>query len=239
MKRVSQWFSALLILLVWLPVQAEKVRLTTEAYPPFNMSGRTGEITGISTDIVRELCRRAGVDYSIELMPWVRAYNEALEHANVGVFSTTRTPEREALFKWVSPLTFNNWVFMAKASRNIRLASLEEAKRYRIGGYKGDAVAVFLQSQGFELDLVNRDDLNALKLARERIDLWATGHLMGPYLASKQNIKGLRPIFTFKETTMGLAFSKKTPDKLINQLNATLKSMYADGTIDRIYEGYR
>ena len=220
-------------------VAAEPIKLTTESYPPFNMITRTGEISGISTDIVHELFKRSQIPVEMELLPWNRAYSMAQESPNVGVFSTTRTVEREKLFKWVSPLTSNNWVFLAKKDRNIRLSSLEDAKKYRIGGYRGDAIALYLEAQGFNLDLVSRDELNALKLDRGRIDLWATGHLLGPYLAKKQRVDGLVDVLTFKETVMGIAFHPETPDTVINRLNTTLQEMYDDGSVDRIFNYYR
>lgn len=215
------------------------VKLTTESYPPFNMMTKSGHVSGISTDIIRELFRRSQIPVQIELLPWNRAYTMAQETPNIGVYSTTRTQERESLFKWVSPLTLNNWVFLARSDSNIQLSSLDDARKYRIGAYRGGATARYLESKGFDLDVVNRNDLNALKLARGRIDLWATGHLLGPYLARKHGVDGLVNVLTYKETTMGVAFHPETSDTLIEHLNNTLQSMYDDGTVNKIYDEYR
>lgn len=239
-RKATSFATCLILMLVSFNAAAvEPIKLTTESYPPFNMLSRAGDISGISTDIVREMFKRSRIPVEMEMLPWNRAYAMAQETPNVGVFSTTRTTERETLFKWVSPLTLNNWVFLAKEDRNIRLTSLQDAKKYRIGGYRGDAIALYLESQGFDLDLVSRDDLNALKLARGRIDLWATGHLLGPYLAKQQRVEGLVEVLTFKETVMGIAFHPETSDAVINRLNATLQEMYVDGSIDRIFNEYR
>lgn len=241
MKRLKNLkYAFLSLFIICTPIAwSETIHLTTESYPPFNMMARTGEVSGISTDIVRELFARNSLDYKISLLPWNRAYAAALNTPDVGVFSTTLTPEREALFKWVSPLTFNNWVFLSIKERNIKLNSLEDAKRYRIGGYRGDAIALYLEKLGFELDLVSHDDLNALKLARKRIDLWATGHLLGPYIAKKKGVEGVTVSLTFKKTEMGLAFHPDTPSALIDVLNVSLQAMYLDGTIEKIYAEYR
>ena len=217
---------------------AETINLTTENYPPFNMESADKTITGVSTEIVHELFGRAKLDYQIRLYGWTRAYKLALETPWHGVYSTTRTKEREPLFQWVGPLVNNNWIFMAKKGKNIRINSLEDAKKYRIGGYRGDAVALYLQSQGFELDLASKDYLNALKIDRDRIDLWATGHLLGPYYARQNNIGNLEPVFTFRETVMAIAFNKDVPRGVINQLNTELKKMRQDGTVANIYKRY-
>ena len=88
-----------------------KVVLLTENFPPFNMAvddknfARDDGIDGISADIVREMFKRAGIDYTLTLrFPWDRLYRLTLDKPNYGLFSTTYTPERQPLFKWVGPL---------------------------------------------------------------------------------------------------------------------------------------
>jgi polar amino acid transport system substrate-binding protein len=219
---------------------AQTIHLKTENYPPFNMSGDSESIIGVSTEIVEVLFKRAGVDYTLELLPWQRAFSMALEEQNTAVFSTTRTTEREAKFKWVGPIAKNDWVFLAKASSEISISSLQEAKNYRIGGYQGDAAALYLADQGLELDLAPRDDLNALKIDRNRIDLWATGHLLGPYQAKQYNVSGLVPVLTFRETVMAIAFNINTDDAIIDKLNNELVAMKAEaGLISGIESNYK
>ena len=220
-------------------VNAQTVRLTTENYPPFNMEGSDGRTIGISTEIVQQLFERTNISFDMQLMPWQRAFKTALETPNHGVFSTTRTPEREEKFKWVGPLVENNWVFLAKEDRNLTVRSLEDASTYRIGGYQGDAVAVFLEGEGLELDLTRKDDLNAMKIDRDRIDLWATGHLLGPYYAKQNAVKGLVPVMTFKETIMSLAFNLDTDDEIINTLNQELEKMRSEGVLRAIELKYQ
>jgi len=163
----------------------------------------------------------------------------ALEEANTPVFSTTRTEERESKFKWVGPIAENNWVFLAKSNQDISVATLEEAKTLRVGGYQGDAIALFLADQGFDLDLAPRDNLNALKIDRNRLDLWATGHLLGPYTAKQEGVSGLESVLTFRETIMSIAFNINTDDAIIDALNAELEKMKSEGVIVEIQNRYR
>ncbi len=222
----------------------QTLHLTTENYPPFNMniagrdSAKEDQITGISTEIVQELFKRAEIGYTMTLYPWKRAYWLAKNRSNYGVFSTTRTEAREPLFKWVGPLVTNNWIFLAKKERKIKINSLEDARKYRIGGYEGDAVALYLQNQGFKLNLTIADHYNALLIDKNRIDLWATGQLLGPYFAKRAGVSGLEEVFMFKETIMSIAFNKSVPEETINQLNEVLQQMRKDGTIETINQRY-
>ncbi|MEM7194379.1 MAG: ABC transporter substrate-binding protein [Pseudomonadota bacterium] len=220
-------------------VHAQTIHLKTETYPPFNMNNEDEKIIGISTEIVETLFERSGVEYTMELLPWQRAFNMALEEQNTAVFSTTRTAEREPKFKWVGPLVQNNWVFLARERNDIEISSLDDAKGLKVGGYQGDAVALFLADQGFDLDLTPHDSLNARKLARDRIDLWATGHLLGPYQASLEGLSGFEPVFTFRETIMAIAMNINTPDEIVDRLNSELQAMRASGVIAEIEARYQ
>jgi len=225
---------------------AETLNLVTENYPPFNMSkaGKSSErgrenITGISTDIVDEIFKKTGINYTMSLGNWKRHYEMALKKPRHGVFSTTHTDERDPLFKWVGPLVENNWVLFAKKGSGLKISSLEEAKQYKVGAYIGDAFTNHLEAEGFKLQLTPNDAVNAKKLAAGRIDLWASGHLLGPYNAKLQGVTGLEPVFVVKKTVMSLAFNKAVPDDVINQLNTALEELKASGAIEKIKDKYR
>jgi polar amino acid transport system substrate-binding protein len=177
------------------------VVLLTENYPPYNMAinGKNfapdDNIDGIAADIVREMFKRAGIKYALSLrFPWDRIYNLALEKPGYGVFSTTRTPAREALFKWVGPIGPNNWVLLAKGDSKISLSNLAEAKQYMVGAYKGDAIAEYLLEQTLEPMLSLRDQDNVKKLQDGKIDLWASGDTSGRYLAKPEGVSGLKTV---------------------------------------------
>jgi len=213
--------------------------LTTENYPPFNMQQDDANvIVGISTDIVREIMKRAGVSYAMKFLPWQRAYNMALKTENTCVFSTTETEARKPKFKWVGPLVQNDWIFFARPDSEITISSLEDARGYRVGGYKGDAVALFLEQQGFRLDLASHDHVNPGKLTAGRFDLWATGAHLGPYLARQAGV-AIEPLFTFRETVMSLACNVAVEDELIADLNRILSELRVEGVVSEILARYR
>ncbi len=182
----------------------EKIELLTENFPPYNMAvdgknfARNENIHGIATDIIREMFQRAGVDYSLTLrFPWERIYKMALETPGYGVFVTARLAEREELFKWVGPIGPDDWVLLARSDSDIDVSSLDEAKQYRIGAYKGDAIGEHLLAQGLEPSLALRDQTNVEKLQSGAIDLWATGDPAGRFLAKQQGVTGLKRILRF------------------------------------------
>ncbi|MFC4159825.1 substrate-binding periplasmic protein [Chitinimonas lacunae] len=223
-------------LLSALALPALALNLTTEDYPPYNMT-QGGKVGGLATEIVEEMAKRAQVPVKIGLFPWERAYNMAQSDPDTCVYSTTRTPQREALFKWVGPLVNNDWVLYAVDNAK-PIAKIEDAKNAKIGGYRGDAIAVFLKENGYKVEETTNDSQNPEKLKAGRIDYWATGKQLGAYLAKQKGITGIKPILTFKETQMYLACGKSVPDATITKLNDALKAMQGDGTMDKINKKY-
>ncbi|GAB3260525.1 substrate-binding periplasmic protein [Chitinimonas naiadis] len=231
----------LLILLLTSLVQgaalAERLMLVTEEYPPYNMSNDKGEVTGVSTDIVRELMQAAHFDYEIGIFPWARAIQMASTQVNTCVFSMSRTPERETLYKWVGPLVTNDWALFAKKPAT-HPASLEQLQNARIGSYQGDAIVSWLQTRGYIVDVAPNDDVNPKKVLAGRIDFWATGKLIGQYRLKQQKIDQLEPVLVFNRTEMYLACQKGMPDEHINLLNSQLMELNKHGVVKRIYAGY-
>ena len=221
---------------------AQAIKLTTEHYPPYNidltLEGKTG-VGGASTEIVLEMMRRSGYSYELDLMSWKRAYGAAQEDYYTGVFSTTRTEKREKLFKWVGPIANNNYVLLANGQSDIEINSIDDLERFSVGAYRGSAAGSLVKSIGIDAELVRSDHLNTLKLQRNRIDLWVTGNLYGPYLAKQYGVTGLKEVYTLREAQMYVAFNLSTPDEVIAKLNGILRTMRAEGFFEKVYAQYR
>ncbi len=242
-----QFWQALIALLIlsgsWPTTLAAAPRaphlvITTETSAPSSMLD-DGRVVGIATDKVRLALDRAGVTYDITLLPWKRAYMAALHQADTCVYSTTRTPEREALFKWIGPTSVGQWVLMGRADRNWRIASLEDARGLRIGTYNGDARDGYLRSRGFTTDAAPSDMLNPPKLLLGRIDLWAASWRAGSDVLARNGWdKLIVPVFVFNSIGVYLACNPSVPDALVKRLNAEFETIERDGSgraIERRY----
>ncbi|WP_223488523.1 substrate-binding periplasmic protein [Pseudomonas sp. A-RE-19] len=219
--------------------------LLTENFPPYNMAkngknfAQDENINGIAVDIVREMFKRADITYSLTLrFPWERIYKLALEKPGYGVFVMARLPDREKLFKWVGPIGPDDWIMLAKADSKITLESLEQARKYKIGAYKGDAIAETLARQGLKPIVVLRDQDNAKKLVDGQIDLWATGDPAGRYLARQEGVNGLKTVLRFNSAELYLALNKDVPDDVVAKLQAALDQLRKEGVVDDIMGRY-
>lgn len=222
-----------------------KIQLLTENYPPFNMAeggknfAREENLRGFAVDVLRETFRRAGIAYEMTLrFPWARVYQMALDNPDHGVFVAVRTPEREKLFKWVGPIAADAWVLLARADSPISLASLEEARQYRVGAYKGDVIAEELKAKGLPLSEALRDQDNAHKLQKGQIDLWATGDPSGRYLAKQEGVGGLKTVLRVEGGQLFLALNLQTPDEAVQRLQTALDQLRAEGYLEKTLNAY-
>jgi len=229
------------LILVCEPSPAQTLMLTTEEYPPFNMlDEHTKKPIGITTDKVVELMHRAHEPFTITSYPWSRAYQMALQMANTCVFSTSRTPEREALFTWIGPLAQSDWAIFARAGDVRKPQSLEDVRPFIIGGYNTAATGEYLKQQGYKVDLAPDEALNLHKLLQNHIDFWATGELLGKYLIGKEGLTGqIVPLFKFQRSDLYMACNHAMRPQRAEKFNRILKAMDRDGTSAAIERKYQ
>ncbi len=234
------------------PVAESKpmVYLLTENYPPFNYSPRgkgfrsyapEQAIRGLGTETVQQMFKRAEIDYTMTLrFPWEKIYNQTLETPGYGLFSTTRTAAREDLFKWVGPIGNTRIVLAVKGDSPIQsFTSMEEAKQYTIGTYRGDVVDQQLREKGFTTDdKPLADTENVKRLMNGDIQVWGASFPVGQFIAKQMGVTNLRVVYDFGGQELHLAFNKQTPDHIIQKLQASLDEMKADGTYDNIVSKY-
>src|SRR5512139_4261220 len=108
--------------------EASGLRILTEENPPLNFS-RDGEITGLSTEVVRELARRTRTRGGITLVAWPKGYQALSEQPDIALFSTVMTAERKPLFQWVGPLVVQDTNLYALKGSKLAIANLDQARK--------------------------------------------------------------------------------------------------------------
>ncbi|MFH1981462.1 MAG: transporter substrate-binding domain-containing protein [Pseudomonadota bacterium] len=213
--------------------------LYTEDAPPGSYVEH-GEIKGFSVAIVREILRRLSLPDTITVVPWARGYQLAQTTPEAGVFSTSRIPQRESLFKWVGPLYRQQWGLYARKDRAIVINRLEDARQAgRIGTYRQDAKEQYLRDLGFtNLVSATANTVNIRHLLNGSIDLWASSDFNMPYLARQayERPEAFKNVFTFKRVDNFIAFNPNTPDHVVTAWQKTLDDIKAEGQYERLYE---
>ncbi|MHA6495306.1 substrate-binding periplasmic protein [Pseudomonas borbori] len=224
----------------------DKIRIVTEELPPYNMT-LDGQLTGMSTEVVRAVLEEIDVDADIQSMPWARAYDTALNSENVLIYSIIRTPQRENLFKWVGVIAPTNWHLYSLAERTIQLTDLDQARQYQIATVKEDAGEQYLIANGFaigkNLQSSNKYEHNYEKLKFRRVDLWVSNELNASYLvrqAGEDPAKMLVSALSLPElggnggSGLNMAFGPKTSNAVVERFRKGLAAIRSNGTYDAI-----
>lgn len=219
------------------------VSVLAESNPPF-VAEADGTASGVCVEALRAAMEAAELPYRIEVMPWVRAYANALKDPGVLLLAVARTPERESQFKWIGPIVINRVaLFKRKGRSDIVVGTLDDAKRYRIGIVNQDARGIFLRAKGFAdmrpgadagLATVVQGGLLFPMLMADRIDLLP----MSPArcLAPGTDCSQIEPTVYLDgfQADMWMAFNAKTDDAVVDQVRKGFETIRRNGTLARI-----
>jgi polar amino acid transport system substrate-binding protein len=224
---------------------AQKIQIVTVESPPYNFTlAQEPHITGLSTEIVQEIFRRARLSHEIHFLPWARAYTLAKHEPHVAIYSLVRNEEREHAFKWVGVIAHMDiFIYKLKRRTDIQARRLAELKPYLLGGVRGDFRSMYLSQQGLHVELVTADINNLKKLQDQRIDVMASDPLALRALALQNGVifDSMEPLFKLDKLSsdLQLAFSLPTPDDTVNKCRQALAGMVQDGTFQRITQKWR
>lgn len=216
-------------------------RIVTGYLPPWSMTGNP-LYPGSFVEIVKEAVRRAGhaENPEIHTYPWGRSQALARKEQNVLIFPIARLPQREDHYRWIVPIKSMEMAFVTADQR--QLTTLEARRVRRILVHEAAPPEMVLRKHGFD-NLISVHDVtpNVLKMLEYgRVDAWFTPKDMAHWVW-KESPRITYPTFgdTLARHSLYLAASPDMPEKIVNELNAAVWSMHADGTIIRILSRYR
>lgn len=211
------------------PVQTEKLRVLAEEYPPYSYTDDQGVLTGSSTEYVKAIISKLGLDTKIEVMPWSQAYELVLNNPDVALYPTARTPERERNFMWVGPIgSYENWLYARKGS-TVRVNSLDEAKAVKsIAAVKDEAGQQKLAELGFiNFTFTDSTAEGLKKLMAGEADLWLGTRADVELVARKAGVDPaqLEPAVFVHKLDIYIAFNKNTPYATVEGWQKALDSL--------------
>ncbi len=226
------------------PAFGQAIQVVTEEYPPYNYSEK-GTVLGFCTEVVKEVLKRANINHSIHSHPWSKSYKMAQSQPNVLIYSIGRNVEREPLFKWVDVIARTEvYFFKLKSRRDIKIKKFDDVKKYKIGAVRDDFRAQWLLQKGVEdqLTLVTDDIQNMRDLFARKIDIFPIGEFVAYHIAHQEGraFNDLEKAMYVKDMSADLymAFSKQTPDVIVEKCKKALFEIRKDGTYEKIKAKY-
>jgi len=219
------------------------LKLLTEENPPLNYT-EGKKLTGMATEVVQEMGKRAGMKLDFEVMAWNKAYEKAQADKETCLYATARLPNRENAFKWVGPIAANKWGLFALGGFNQDIKSLKDARPFRIGGVARDAKTEFLKQEGVtnivevEDDKFNPGKLSLNRKEAQKIDLWITSAATAKKVAAQAKVTDIKLVYAVREAESYLACSPRTSAATLKALADALDGMKKDGSYAKIIRAY-
>jgi polar amino acid transport system substrate-binding protein len=214
------------------------LRIMTAENPPLNFR-KNEQITGLATEVVRELMQRTQTAGDIEMTPWPEAYEALSKNANVAVFSTVMTAERKELFQWVGPLVAQDTNLYALKGSKIEIANLDQARK---AGQIATVSKYYSERMLAEESFTNTESCpdratSLRRLLDGKVALVAASNTEMPAALESAGASpdAIKSVFTLSTDLVYIAFSKGVPPALVNRWQDALDAMKRDGTFARIY----
>jgi polar amino acid transport system substrate-binding protein len=246
--------TTLLILLINIyfvigPTYAAEVELLvmTEEFPPFNYQ-KDNVINGLATKIVIKLLEEAHLTFKIELVPWKRALNTALNRPNTLIYTIAKSESRKDKFHWICKISNRKLsMFRLRSRQDLENMTIEEAKeKAKIAVLQGDASTEKVINMGFPIKNLTmiRDisggNLSIKHVMRGRSDFF----LMNPYsMKHRINSGDIPDLFTeqfviHNDDGYYIAANLGTEPFVLKALRNAYKRLAGTGFINKIVSEY-
>jgi polar amino acid transport system substrate-binding protein len=219
--------------------EATRYRLVVGDLPPFaNEHGVEGP--GSLVEVAQELARRVGAAPSVEFFPWQRALMMSTTLPRVAVLPLTRTPEREASYRWLAKLYWQNFVFVCRHG-TIDLNDVSSLMNLKIVVLRGSPHLKVLTDAKFKNVSECSTASDCMRMVKTGIvDLTYGGEAIH---RSVVNLAGAHESDfdygpTFRAGEIWLAGSRDFTKAEAATWQAAMKSMHADGSYARILRKY-
>jgi polar amino acid transport system substrate-binding protein len=205
--------------------QEIRIRVVTEDTFPIQFI-QDGEVKGPATELVKSVLAEANILYTIDVLPWARAYNNVLTQPNTIIYSIARTKHRESLFQWIGSVMKLDYYLVGMDHLKLKQPiTLGDLKKLRIGAIRDSATEQYLISLGFKnLYTVNKHSQSIKMLKLGRIDLFPTNYSSFQFscLHLKVNCQKIKALYQLDQLTASLYFalSHQTNSELVDKVNA-------------------
>ena len=229
----------LVVCTVAFPMQstARDINVVAVHYAPLMIPD--GSHRGWAIEVAREALRRAGLSHSVEFLPFNRSVKMVQRTMDTIHPALYRNPKRENKFTWIAKVhvvgnTFN--------TTNVPVNSLAQARRLeKIGVEAGTAMEDYLTAQGFtNLELAERAEVNASKLAAGRIDAWFLTDVLAAW-AWKRTVPDRELVSgaPMSSSDVYIVGGRDFPADLAERIRVSVESMHTDGSITQLLKRYR
>jgi len=223
---------------------ATPLTFISEQNPPVNYEDSNQKAAGFSVELLKLVwLQMAETPQSIRFLPWARAYYTAQTKSGSVLFATSRTADRENMFKWVCPISTSAVSLFQHKNNKYDLTTLTSISNYRIGVVRSDiaenVVMAKVRNHSRLVKAVSVEQLIRL-LQSGKVDVIAAYEpvvyttLQHLGLKASDYTKGL----ILEKMTDCYAFNQDTSDEVIQRYQQALTKVRASAAYQKLVAHY-
>jgi len=233
------------LLMLWccqlLAAEPLQLRLLTSEKKPFNYL-ENQQITGISVDLLQQLF--AGeLPAAVELMPWPRAYDTALQQKNVLIFTMGKTAKRQALgFQFIGPVSRRFHNLYAVRTDLPRISSFADIKKHRlvVAGLRAGWLSEQFKAAGINIETVGSYQQGIDMLLKNRAQLWLSTDLEEQVLQTQHpDSPRLSPVWQLMCSENYFGLSPGSDPALVKSLQQKYQQVLRSAATQRLQQKWR
>lgn len=225
------------------PVDFSDLLYTTEEYPPFTYQVNN-KVSGFSVDLLSLVWLQLGVKAQpITLLPWARAYHDALHQNDRVLFGVAKTVPREGQFQWACPIISTEYVLLTKRSKTFDNLQVKDLSAYQIGTIRSDVgEQILLGMLDNQMNISSNVSLksNLELLDKGRIDLFVYDKDSASMMISQLGYDpaDYRDVFHIADALTCFAFSRQVDPVLVEKFQQALKLVVASQAYGELQKKY-
>ena len=226
--------------------EALRVCWEAELKPPYLMHDNTGEITGITVDMVEAILKNQEKPIKHLLKPWKRCLHDIQAGTVDVVPNASYKPKRAEFSHYSSPLYATNLVLFFRRIEFLnrpKVSSLEALSQYRLGGVHGFNYSFYNDKVKMDTSAKTRTALiNMLRAGRFNFAV-AQWEVIANLSHNKEvNLEGLDsipdPVKSSKEYHILVSKKLKDGEKLVEFINQHIDEYKNNDVFKGIYSKY-
>ena len=215
-----------------------------QSYPPYGFIGDDGEYTGFDIDMAKLTAEKNGWDIELQPIDW-DAKDALLDQGQINCIWNGFTIEgREGKYAFSEPYMINGQVVVVKADSSIKSLSdlagkvvITQAESSTLELFEGDQKA--LADTFGRLDTISDFNNAFLQLDSGAVDAVACDLSIAQYQLTANPTKYVQLSETLSDENYAVGFKNDENGKeMAAKVTATLKELYADGTVKQLCEKY-
>lgn len=230
------------IMLFSTALMAQNFKLVTEEYPPFEYK-ENGKAMGMDIEILDAVKAKAGINFTIEFLPWNRALDQVQKGSADGIFSMLKNAEREAFLHFpAQPLYTSRTVLFAHESFAGDIKTIDDLKGQTVGVVLGNSYGkAFDSATHFTKDGAADQETMMKKFISGRSKLIITSEEVGQYLLKKLGGKGrvLSLEVSKEQYYVGISKSSANGKTLFEKMSQAFADLEKSGELDKIRSKYK